>query len=101
VLLARRLVEQGVPLVSVNWHNDGRNFWDTHGHNFSRLKRDLIPPSDQALSALLEDLDQRGMLEDTIVAWRRQRLYACVRQLDSLRRSKSRIAWIPSRGVHE
>ena len=39
VLLARRLVEHGVPLVSVNWHNDGRNFWDTHGHNFSRLKK--------------------------------------------------------------
>jgi len=69
VLLARRLVEQGVPLVSVNWHNDGRNFWDTHGQNFSRLKKELIPPSDQALSALLEDLDARGMLEDTIVAW--------------------------------
>jgi hypothetical protein len=69
VLLARRLVEHGVPLVSVNWHNDGRNFWDTHGHNFSRLKNDLIPPADQALSALLEDLERRGMLEDTIVAW--------------------------------
>ena len=69
VLLARRLIEHGVPLVNVNWHNDGQNFWDTHGRNFSRLKRDLIPPSDQALSALLEDLDQRGLLEDTIVAW--------------------------------
>ena len=40
-LLARRLVEHGVPLVSVNWHNDGQNFWDTHGNNFKRLKRDL------------------------------------------------------------
>ena len=69
VLLARRLVEHGVPLVSVNWHNDGRNFWDTHGHNFSRLKSELIPPADQALSALLEDLDQRGLLDSTIVAW--------------------------------
>lgn len=69
VLLARRLVEHGVPLVSVNWHNDGKNFWDTHGHNFSRLKEDLIPPADQALSALLEDLDQRGLLDETIVAW--------------------------------
>jgi uncharacterized protein (DUF1501 family) len=69
VLLARRLVERGVGLVSVNWHNDGRNFWDTHGHNFSRLKRDLIPPADQALSALLEDLDERGLLDETIVAW--------------------------------
>ncbi len=69
VLLARRLIEHGVPLVSVNWHNDGKNFWDTHGRNFSRLKRDLIPPSDQALSALLTDLDQRGLLDETIVAW--------------------------------
>lgn len=69
VLMARRLVEHGVPLVSVNWHNDGRNFWDTHGDNFNRLKNDLIPPADAALSALLEDLDQRGMLEETIVVW--------------------------------
>ncbi len=69
VLLARRLVEHGVPLVSVNWHNDGRNFWDTHGNNFNRLKNDLIPPADRALTALLEDLDQRGMLAETIVAW--------------------------------
>ena len=69
VLLARRLVEHGVSLVSVNWHNDGRNFWDTHGNNFNRLKDDLIPPADQALSALLEDLEQRGMLDETIIAW--------------------------------
>ncbi len=69
VLMARRLVEHGVPLVSVNWHNDGRNFWDTHGDNFNRLKNDLIPPADQALTALLEDLEQRGMLDETIVAW--------------------------------
>jgi len=69
VLMARRLIEHGVPLVNVNWHNDGRNFWDTHGNNFSRLKKELIPPSDQALSALLEDLEVRGMLDDTIVAW--------------------------------
>ncbi|XZE56289.1 DUF1501 domain-containing protein [Planctomycetaceae bacterium SH139] len=69
VLMARRLVEHGVPLVSINWHNDGQNFWDTHGNNFNRLKNDLIPPADQALSALLEDLEERGMLEETIVAW--------------------------------
>jgi hypothetical protein len=69
VLMARRLVEHGVPLVSVNWHNDGQNFWDTHGNNFNRLKKDLIPPADMALSALLEDLEQRGLLEETLVAW--------------------------------
>lgn len=69
VLMARRLVEHGVPLVSVNWHNDGKNFWDTHGNNFNRLKNDLIPPADRALAALLEDLEGRGMLDETIVAW--------------------------------
>jgi len=69
VLMARRLVEHGVSLVSVNWHNDGKNFWDTHGNNFNRLKNDLIPPADRALAALLTDLDERGMLEETIVAW--------------------------------
>ena len=69
VLMGRRLLEHGVPIVSVNWHNDGKNFWDTHGDNFNRLKNDLIPPADMALSALLTDLEQRGMLDDTIVAW--------------------------------
>jgi hypothetical protein len=69
VLMARRLVEHGVPLVSVNWHNDGRNFWDTHGDNFNRLKNDLIPPADQALSALLEDLHASGQLDETLVVW--------------------------------
>lgn len=69
VLMARRLIEKGIPLVSVNWHNDGRNFWDTHGDNFNRLKNDLIPPADQALAALLEDLQQRGILDETLVVW--------------------------------
>lgn len=69
VLMARRLVEHGVPLISVNWHNDGKNFWDTHGDNFNRLKNDLIPPADRALAALLTDLEERGLLDETIVAW--------------------------------
>ena len=69
VLMARRLVEHGVSLVSVNWHNDGKNFWDTHGNNFNRLKDDLIPPADRALTALLTDLEERGMHDETIVAW--------------------------------
>lgn len=69
VLLARRLIDRGVPMVSVNWHNDGQNFWDTHGNNFNRLKNDLIPPSDRALSALLEDLAASGRLEETLIAW--------------------------------
>jgi hypothetical protein len=69
VLLGRRLLEHGVPVVNINWHDDGKNFWDTHGDNFNRLKNELIPPSDQALTALLTDLAERGMLEDTLVAW--------------------------------
>jgi hypothetical protein len=69
VLLARRLIEHGVNLVCVNWHNDGRSFWDTHGNNFNRLKNDLIPPADRALAALLSDLSDRGLLDETIVAW--------------------------------
>jgi len=69
VLLARRLIENGVQLVSVNWHNDGRNFWDTHGDNFNRLQNDLIPPADRALAALLTDLEVRGLLDETLVVW--------------------------------
>ena len=69
LLMARRLVEAGVRLVTVNWHDDGRAFWDTHGDNFNRLKNDLMPPADQGFSALLEDLDARGLLDDTLVVW--------------------------------
>jgi hypothetical protein len=74
VLLARRLVETGVSLVQVNWTrwDDDENVapaWDTHAKNGERLKKALMPPMDQAYSALLEDLEQRGMLEDTLVVW--------------------------------
>jgi hypothetical protein len=69
VLLARRLIEAGVELVTVNWHEDGHFFWDTHGDNFNQLKNRLMPPADQAFSALLEDLAQRGRLDDTLVVW--------------------------------
>jgi len=69
VLLARRLVEHGVPIVSVNWHDDRKNYWDSHGNVFSRLKDDLIPPTDQALSALLDDLSRTGLLDETLIVW--------------------------------
>lgn len=69
LLLARRLAESGVPLVCVNWHNDGHNFWDTHGDNFNQLKNRLMPPTDHGFSALLEDLDSRGLLAETLVVW--------------------------------
>jgi Protein of unknown function (DUF1501) len=69
LLLARRLVEAGVGLVTVNWHNDGQNFWDTHGDNFNRLQHRLMPPADQGFAALLDDLAARGVLDETLVVW--------------------------------
>jgi hypothetical protein len=69
LLLARRLVEAGVGLVTVNWHDDQNNFWDTHGNNFNRLKNDLMPPADRGFAALLDDLDARGLLAETLVVW--------------------------------
>jgi hypothetical protein len=69
LLLARRLVQAGVGLVTVNWHNDGLNFWDTHGDNFNNLKNRLMPPADRGFAALLDDLDSRGLLDETLVVW--------------------------------
>jgi hypothetical protein len=69
LLLARRLIEAGARLVEVNWHQDHQTFWDTHGNNFRRLKDQLIPPVDQGFSALVEDLAQRGLLEETLLVW--------------------------------
>jgi hypothetical protein len=68
LLLARRLVEAGVRFVNVHWPNvgGGRN-WDTHGDGFNRLKNSLLPPTDRGLSALLDDLSERGLLERTLV----------------------------------
>ncbi|MDA1052654.1 MAG: DUF1501 domain-containing protein [Planctomycetota bacterium] len=74
VLLARRLVEAGVSLVQVNWTRWEEDqavapAWDNHADNSKRLKTVLMPPMDLAYSALLEDLEQRGMLDDTLVVW--------------------------------
>ena len=73
VLQARRLVEAGVPLVTVFWPNDGITnvsvYWDTHRRNFIDLKERLCPVTDQAFSALLDDLQDRGMLDETLVVW--------------------------------
>lgn len=63
-LLARRLIESGVRFVTVT---DGG--WDTHTNNFKSLKNNRLPPVDQALPQLLIDLDQRGMLDSTLVCW--------------------------------
>jgi hypothetical protein len=73
VLLARRLLQAGVPLVTVFWPNDGITnvsvYWDTHNRNFIDLKERLCPVTDRATSALLDDLEARGMLDDTLVVW--------------------------------
>lgn len=68
VLLARRLLEAGTRIVTVSWAPDANATWDTHGGNFKKLKGTLLPQFDAACSSLLDDLDQRGMLERTIVA---------------------------------
>jgi uncharacterized protein (DUF1501 family) len=68
VLLARRLVEAGVRFVNVHWPNVGGGAnWDTHSNGFQRLEQALLPHADRALSALLEDLEVRGLLEQTLV----------------------------------
>jgi len=65
LLLARRLVEAGVPVVQANM---GRvQNWDTHGGNFRRLKNDLLPPLDRGVSSLLDDLARTGLLDETLV----------------------------------
>jgi hypothetical protein len=76
-LLARRLIEAEVPLVTVVWNHSNRGQdryddeeefgWDTHNDIFDVMGRSLLPRFDQSFSALLEDLDQRGLLDSTLV----------------------------------
>jgi hypothetical protein len=75
MLLARRLVEAGVPFVTVFWKGDKEldtlcksgGGWDTHGNNFGCLKDRLLPEFDRPFAALLDDLHQRGLLQQTLV----------------------------------
>jgi hypothetical protein len=72
VLLARRLVEVGMPVVTVcmgagDLNGSVGDNWDTHGNNFNRLKNDLLPPYDRGFAALLDDLADRGLLDQTLV----------------------------------
>lgn len=71
LLLARRLVEAGVELVTVNWsrdyHGSDKDLWDTHSGHFGKVKRNLAPSLDAAFSTLLSDLDERGLLDETLV----------------------------------
>jgi hypothetical protein len=65
LLMARRLVEAGVNMVQVNMGNFGS--WDLHGNNFENLKQFLFPPTDRAVSALLDDLQESGLLDSTLI----------------------------------
>lgn len=78
LLLARKLVEEGVPFVTVFWQGTGSGSdlakkcksagsWDTHGNNFNCLKDNLLPEFDRGFSALIEDLSERGLLEETLL----------------------------------
>lgn len=67
-LLARRLVEAGVRFVTV-YFSPGIGGWDTHQNNFKTLKESRLPQTDQTVSALLEDLSERGLLSETLVYW--------------------------------
>jgi hypothetical protein len=77
-LLARRLAQAGVPLITVIWSHNNRGQdidpkntdlygWDTHNDIFDGLQNHLLPRFDQGFSALIEDLDQKGMLDETLV----------------------------------
>ena len=71
-LAARRLIEAGGRFVTVFWDGYGQFSgcaWDTHAFHYPRLKDYLLPGFDQAYSALIQDLDDRGMLEETLVLW--------------------------------
>lgn len=65
LLMAYRLVEAGVNMIQVNLGNN--ETWDTHGDAFFRLREKLFPPTDRALSALLDDLQGSGLLDSTLV----------------------------------
>lgn len=76
LLLARRLVEVGIPFVTVFWKENRNKLakqcksaggWDTHGNNFACLKDHLLPEFDRGFSALMEDLDDRGLLDQTLL----------------------------------
>ena len=63
-LLARRLVEAGVSFVTINDRGTGPLGWDTHAQNFPTIKNTLAPPLDKGVAALVEDLAERGLLDE-------------------------------------
>lgn len=72
VLMTRRLIEAGVKLVTVYWHRERKTIdttWDTHALNFQELKYRLMPSVDRPIAALLEDLAESGLLDETLIVW--------------------------------
>ena len=75
LLLARRLVEAEVPFITVFWMENlkiadkckSAGGWDTHGNNFNCLQQHLLPEFDRGFSALIEDLTERGLLDQTLL----------------------------------
>jgi arylsulfatase A-like enzyme len=70
VLLGRRMLDAGARLVQATWlrkQGEKGYAWDSHRENFEAMREDLIPPFDQALNALITDLQQRGQLDETLV----------------------------------
>jgi len=65
MLMSRRLIEAGIPIVQANITNYA--FWDTHYNNFSSLRKQLLPQFDRAIAALMDDMHARGLLEETLV----------------------------------
>jgi hypothetical protein len=66
-LLARRLAEAGVPMINVHYCQTPVGSWDTHGQHFPQMKKSLCPTFDRAFAALIDDLHQRGLLDQTLV----------------------------------
>ena len=66
-VLARRLAEAGVPMINVHFCHTPVGSWDTHGQHFKQMKATLCPTLDQSFSALVNDLDDRGLLDQTLV----------------------------------
>jgi hypothetical protein len=66
-LLARRLAESGVPIINVSYCHTPQGSWDTHSQNFKQMKESLGPTFDTAFAALIDDLAERGMLDETLV----------------------------------
>ena len=74
MLLARRLVQAEVPIVTVacsagDLNGSAGDHWDTHADNFNRIKNRMLPALDRPAAALLDDLDERGMLDETLVVF--------------------------------